>query len=209
MVTDLFVVHKGFGYFHRLHGQGPCQRAVRTYRTGFQPFLNGGHNIAANVSGVGSRVSEHFMIFIKSLHNIQRFLCGKTEFFVGISLQFGQIIQPRSSTFSSGSCPQKLPAANPTAPPLFLFHAFFLERTDTAAFLILPGPAVFSCQKGQSIVFLRFKTADFCLSCRNHSKGGRLDTSAGKLGIGIPQVKAPAALIPTNQSASALDTAAS
>ena len=123
------------------------------------------------------------MIFIKSLHNIQRFLCGKTEFFVGISLQFGQIIQPRSIRFLPALVHRNYLQQIRLHRPFFLFHAFFLERTDTAAFLILPGPAVFSCQKGQSIVFLRFKTADFCLSCRNHSKGGRLDTSAGKLGI--------------------------
>ena len=95
MIAYLFIVHKGFAGFYGFHGEAARQFAVGAYCTGFQSFFQGSHHVASYIAGVCPGIGEDFMVFVKALHNVQCLFCGETEFFVGISLEFCQIVKAR------------------------------------------------------------------------------------------------------------------
>ena len=156
MVTDFFIIYKRFIHLYRFHGQCACHLSVRPHCTGFQTLFYGGNHIVSYKSGICSWISKHLMILIQALHNIQRFLCRKSKFLIGVSLQF--------------RCFHSL-------------YSFFMKRAGTSTFFILPDPAVSSCPYGKTIVFLWFEIPYFFFSGCNHSQGGRLHSSTGQLSI--------------------------
>ena len=76
VIAHLFVIHKGFACFYGLHGKAAGQLPIGSYRTGLQSFFQGPHHIASDVAGIGPRIRQDFVVFIQTLHNVQRLLCG-------------------------------------------------------------------------------------------------------------------------------------
>ena len=183
MVADLLVIHKAgirlYGFVH----QRPCKLPVRTDSAGFQSFPDGGDNVFSNVSGVGSRIGEHLVILVKTLHNVQCFFCGKTIFLVGFSLKSGQVVQTGSHGLFGFFLDSGHFQTGSLGFPADFFCLFPGKSAETFCFFIPPGPFHILGFHGNAVVFLWGKLADFLFSSGDHGKGGSLHTAAGKLCI--------------------------
>ena len=59
---------------------------------GLQTLFDRSHDICGQITGIRSRISQDFMIFIQPLHDIQCFFCRKAKFLIRFPLQLCQIV---------------------------------------------------------------------------------------------------------------------
>ena len=92
VIGDLRVIHKARSRRDLFIKQCPRKLPVRSHRACLQPFLNRRNDIRSQISGIRSRVGQHLMILIESLHDIQRLLCRIVEPFVRLPLKLCEVI---------------------------------------------------------------------------------------------------------------------
>ena len=165
MVADLFIIHKTSICTNRLIHQCACRFSVRSCCAGSQSFFNCRNNILSNISGICPRISEYFVIFIQTLHDIQSLLCRISIFPICLSLQCGQVIQTRCKGFflfaGYGSYFQRLISENIRN----LLCPFFIKSSEALTLWFLPCPGDITCFQGDSVIFLRLKCPYLFFPC--------------------------------------------
>ena len=93
VVGDFFVVDKGGVSFDRGFEQLAADGTVAAKTAGADAFRQCGYKVFRQISGIGSWISDYFVVFIQMLHIVQRLLGGKSEHAVGVLLQRSQVVQ--------------------------------------------------------------------------------------------------------------------
>ena len=183
MVRYFRIIHKGKFSRKILFSRPGCQSSVGACLDRSQPLLQGRHKIRTQIAGIRPRIGKNLVVFIETLHEIQRFLCGKTVLSAGIPLKLRQIIKGRRRLppflfVRPGDSQRALSGLF-----LYLFSSFSGKSAEASALLLLPGKLDSLRRQGNAVIGLRLKAPDFFLSPRNHGQRWRLHSSAGELRI--------------------------
>ena len=99
MIRYLRIIYKSELSAQILFLRCHCKLTVRSCTTCLQTVLDRRNNVFAQISGIRSRIGQHLMILIQSLHDIQRLFRRISKPLIGFSLQLCQIIQKQCIRF--------------------------------------------------------------------------------------------------------------
>ena len=92
MVADFCIIDKCRFLRQFAANQWSRKFSVNPCIDGLQTLFDRSHDICCQITGIRSRISQDFMIFIQPLHDIQRFFCRKSKFLICFPLQLCQVI---------------------------------------------------------------------------------------------------------------------
>ena len=95
-------------------------------------------HIGGQIPGIRPRISEHLMMLIKALHQIERLFGGKSIPLVGVPLQGRQIIQPVQMRSLLCLFHRDHPSVRIFRSVVCLISGFFRENRGAAAAPLLP-----------------------------------------------------------------------
>ena len=105
---------------------------------GFEPLTQCGHDIIGQITGIGAGICQHFMGLVELLHQIQCLFGGEMILFVGVLLQFRQIVKHRRRNLLFRGFHFGYRKSTVEHPPFFIFRRFQIGD-GAAALAVIPG----------------------------------------------------------------------
>lgn len=182
VVADLGVVDAAWrdGALFRADETGHVAVAIGCER--LQAFRESGDDVFGEIAGIGARVGEQLVLFVETLHDLQRLLGAEAIACIGVALQGGEVIERwRCGVFF-------LSVKRADGGILFVAGAHdalanaLIAETGALVF-ILPEQAHAVHARLHLVVRLAFEIANGAFALYNHCQRWRLHAAGRKLGV--------------------------
>lgn len=182
VVADLGVVDAAWrdGALFGANETGHVTVAVGCER--LQAFWEGGDDVLGEIAGIGARVGEQLVLFVETLHDLQRLLGAEAIARIGVALQGGEVIE----RWRCGVLFLSVESADGGV--LFVAGAHdalanALIAEAGALVFILPEQTHAVHVRLHFVIRLAFEVANGVFALHNHCQRRRLHAAGRKLGV--------------------------